>query len=281
MIEEQMDHEDVVPSYLGKLTQAPLLTVEEEADLARRVQKGDATARQRLIESNMRLVINIAKSYRSRTIPLEDLIQEGAIGLMQAVARFDPSRGFRFSTYATHWIRQAVGRALDNKGKAIRVPAHVAQWLRKIERERTEFARTIGREPSPEELAAYLGVSPRKLAALMQSSQEMLSLDMRVGDGENTTLGSLLRDTATGDPEQEVLTDEMIRELQHIVSELSERERLVMGCRLRMDAGQSDERDDLARELQISRERIRQIELHAIKKLRAMAQRRRLREMLS
>lgn len=279
--EDYMDHEDVVPSYLGRLTQAPLLTPDEEVDLTRRAQKGDGGARQRLIESNMRLVINIAKSYRSRAIPLEDLIQEGAIGLMHAVERFDPSKGFRFSTYATHWIRQSIGRALDNKAKAIRLPAHISQSLRKIERERARLARELGYEPSHEELAACIGVSPRKLMALMQSSQELLSLDMRVGDNENTTLGSLLRDTATGDPEQEVLSEEMVRELQHILSELSERERRVMSYRLRMDDGQPNGREDLAKELQLSRERIRQIEIQAIKKLRAMAQRRRLRDMLT
>lgn len=279
--EDYMDHEDVVPSYLGRLTQAPLLTPDEEVDLTRRAQKGDGAARQRLIESNMRLVINIAKSYRSRAIPLEDLIQEGAIGLMHAVERFDPGKGFRFSTYATHWIRQSIGRALDNKAKAIRLPAHISQSLRKIERERARLARELGYEPSYEELAACIGVSPRKLMALMQSSQELLSLDMRVGDNENTTLGSLLRDTATGDPEQEVLSEEMVRELQHILSELSERERRVMSYRLRIDDGQPNGREDLAKELQLSRERIRQIEIQAIKKLRAMAQRRRLRDMLS
>ena len=176
-----MDHEEGIPSYLSRLTQAPLLTSNQEEELTKLVQQGNELARQRLIESNMRLVINIAKTYRNKAIPLEDLIQEGAIGLMQAAQRFDPKRGFRFSTYATHWIRQAIGRAIDNKSKAIRLPAHVSQWLRKIERERMRLVRETGVDPSPEQLAAALAISTKKLMTLVQSSQDMLSLDMSVG----------------------------------------------------------------------------------------------------
>ena len=171
------EYDDGVPSYLGRLTQAPLLTSEEEIELTRAVQRGDGAAKQRLIESNMRLVINIAKTYRNRAIPLEDLIQEGAIGLMQAAERFDPDKGFRFSTYANHWIRQAIGRAIDNKSKAIRLPAHVSQSLRRIEKEKTRLSRELGQEPSPEQIAAAMGISPKKLLTLVQSSQELLSLD--------------------------------------------------------------------------------------------------------
>src|SRR5688572_32235134 len=156
-----MEYEDGIPSYLGKLTQTPLLTAEEEVSLTKAIQKGDKKAKQRLIESNMRLVINIAKSYRNRAIALEDLIQEGAIGLMQAAERFDPDKGFRFSTYATHWIRQAIGRAIDNKSKAIRLPAHVSQSLRRIERERLRLARELGYDPSTEQLAAAMGISAK------------------------------------------------------------------------------------------------------------------------
>ena len=148
------DYEDGLPSYLSRLTQAPLLSADEEVVLTRAVQQGDIKARQRLIESNMRLVINIAKTYRNRAIPLEDLIQEGAIGLMQAAERFDPDKGFRFSTYATHWIRQAIGRAIDNKSKAIRLPAHVSQSLRRIEKERVRLARELGYEPCVDDRAA-------------------------------------------------------------------------------------------------------------------------------
>ncbi len=273
--------EDGLPSYLGRLTQAPLLKPEEEAYLTRAAKNGDAEARKRLIESNMRLVINIAKSYRNRSIPLEDLIQEGAIGLMQAAERFDPEKGFRFSTYATHWIRQAIGRAIDNKSKAIRLPAHVSQSLRKIERERQRLAAELGCEPTSDQLASVLGVSPKKLHTLMQSSQELLSLDMAVGDSGGMTLGGLIRDPdRSGDPEDVVLGRELIEELHRIIEELNEREQRVMNLRFRLDGSEPPHQDEVAKELKLSRERVRQIELQAIKKLRVLAQRRRLRDIL-
>jgi RNA polymerase primary sigma factor len=281
MWSQNHDHDDAIPSYLNRLTQAPLLNAEEEVILTRAAQAGDAEARQRLVESNMRLVINIARSYRSRAVPLEDLIQEGAIGLMYAIARFDPDKGFRFSTYATHWVRQSIGRAIDNKSKAIRLPAHISQSLRRIERERARLTRELGCEPSIEQIAATMGISPKKLVALMHFSQDLLSLDMKVGENENTTLGNLIRGADVADPETEAMGSEMAHELQQIMQELSDRERRVMSYRLKMDEMNVDLRDDLAKELQLSRERIRQIETQAIKKLRALAQRRKLKEILN
>lgn len=277
-----MEHEDGIPNYLTRLTQAPLLTANQEEELTKLVQQGNDLARQRLIESNMRLVINIAKTYRNKSIPLEDLIQEGAIGLMQAAQRFDPKRGFRFSTYATHWIRQSIGRAIDNKSKAIRLPAHVSQWLRKIERERMRLVRELGVDPSPEQLAEALEISPRKLMSFIQSSQDLLSLDMSVGEAPGATLGGLIRDTVNHDPEALVLSEEMVRELQRILLELNEREQRVMRLRFQFDgAANPGEQEDIAKEMKLSRERVRQIEVQAIKKLRALAQRKRLREMLT
>lgn len=275
------DHEEGLPSYLGRLTQAPLLTAEEEIELTRAVQRGNQAARQRLIESNMRLVINIAKTYRNRAIPFEDLIQEGAIGLIQATQRFDPEKGFRFSTYATHWVRQAIGRAIDNKSKAIRLPAHVSQSLRKIEREKSRLARELGYEPTTEQVAQSLGISPQKLATFMQSSQELLSLDMTVGDAGGMTLGGILKDKSNADPEELIHNQELLSELQQILAELNDREQRVMKLRFRLDGNENALPDDVARELKLSRERMRQIEVQAIKKLRIIAQRRRLRDMLN
>lgn len=277
------DFEDGIPSYLGRLTQAPLLTSQQEEELTRLVQEGDVKARQRLIECNMRLVINIARSYRCKSVPLEDLIQEGAIGLMQAAERFDPSRGFRFSTYATHWIRQAIGRAIDNKSKAIRIPAHVSQALRRIERERMRLAGELGYEPSVEQVAAAMRIHPRKLIALLQSSQDLLSLDMSVGDSGNMTLGGLLKDERNPDPEAKVMDEAATEELRRALSELSEREQRVMRMRLNLDDGRGGNQlhDDVAREMQLSRERVRQIEVQAIKKLRLIAVQRKLRDVFS
>lgn len=277
------DHDDGLSSYLNRMTQAPLLTPEEEVALTHAARAGDQAARRRLVESNMRLVINIAKNFRSRSIPMEDLIQEGCIGLIQAIERFEPSRGYRFSTYASHWIKQAIGRAMDSKSKTIRLPAHVSQSIRRVERERLRLARELGAEPSHEQLAEALGLHPKKLQALMASSKEMLSLDMRVGDGESATLGNMLADDASENPENTVIAEERWKELQMILMELSERERRVMTQRLKLDEGEdvSEMRDTLAKEMSISRERIRQIELQAIKKLRAFAQRRQLLELLN
>jgi len=269
---------DGLPSYLGRLTQAPLLTLEEEQALTRRAREGDVLARQKLVESNMRLVINIARTYHSRAVPLEDLIQEGAIGLIQAIQRFDPDKGFRFSTYATHWVRQAIGRAIDNKAKAIRLPAHIVQTLRKVERLKAEMTDDLGREPSLDILARECGLDPLRLQAMMASAQEVLSLDMKVGEAENSTLGSLLRAGGSADPEGRMMHSEFLEELGEIVQSLDEREKQILALRLTGLAGQAG---SLEGQDQISRDRRRQIEAQAVRKLRALAAARRLREFLS
>lgn len=277
------EHEDGIPSYLGKLTKAPLLTAREEVELTRAAQDGDQKARERLIESNMRLVINIAKNYRNKAIPLEDLIQDGAIGLMHAVERFNPTLGYRFSTYATHWIRQSIGRAIDNKAKAIRLPAHISQTIRKIERARAQVAEKNGKEPSIEQVARELGISPKKLEGLLQASQELLSLDMTVGENDSTVLGSLIRDDSAADPESAAIDAEKLEELQAVIKQLSTREQRVMMYRLKLAEPKNgcSFRDELSREFQVTPERVRQIELQAIKKLKQIAHRRRLRDLLS
>lgn len=267
--------DDGIPSYFGRLTQMRLLSAEEERELTKAIQKGDRRARERLIESNMRLVINIAKSYRSKYMPLEDLVQEGAVGLMQAAERFDPDRGFRFSTYATHWIRQAIGRAIDNKSKAIRLPAHVTHTLRKLERERERLTKEMGKEPTQEQLALAIGIAPNKLMQLVLCSQELLSLDLPVGEHGSTTLASLLRDPASQEQDPPVITEEILEELSRIISELNERESHIMRLRFRLEEGDSSP-EAMAKELKLSRERLRQIEIQAMRKLRVIAQRRRM-----
>ncbi len=266
-----------LPSYLGRLTQAPLLTVEEEQSLSRRARGGDQEAKKRLVESNMRLVINIARTYHSRSIPLEDLIQEGAIGLMQAVEKFDPDRGFRFSTYATHWVRQAIGRSIDNKAKAIRLPAHIVQTLRKIERLKNELTDQLGKEPSMDALAKECGLDPVKLQAMLASAQEVLSLDMKVGETENATLGSLIRAGGSTNPEDRVMESELKEELSELMLRLDEGERRILYLRLTGLTGQQARQAEPA----LSRDRMRQIEAQAIRKLRALATTRRLRDFLS
>jgi RNA polymerase primary sigma factor len=265
-------------SYLSHLTRQRLLTAEEEILLARRVGQGDAIARAQLVEANMRLVINIAKGYHSAMIPFEDLVQEGAIGLVTACERYDPNRGYRFSTYATHWIRQAISRAIDNKSRAIRVPAHVSETLRKIERARAELLRETGVEPTEEQLAARVGVSPLKGAAYLQAGLDPVSLDMLVGDEDNTTLAALLNDKAAADPEDEVIRREVEAEIHQVLNQLTERERMVMRRRLGFDGDESHVLQDIGAEMNLSRERVRQIEAQALKKIRRSSPR--LREFL-
>lgn len=274
---------DDLQSYLNRLTRCNLLTPDEEIRLANRIAAGGASgtqAKTRLVESNMRLVVSIAKAYRSSGIPFEDLIQEGAIGLMTASERFDPKRGYRFSTYATQWIRQAIGRAVDNKAKSIRLPAHVSESLRKLDKARAEMRRELGEEPTLEQLAQRTGIATRKVLTLMNTTQEPISLDMPVGDEENTSLGSLLYDRTSPDPQEELIETEMREEIISILSVLDEREQHIMRKRFGFDGEETYVLQQIGEELNISRERVRQIEAQALRKLRSAARKRRLRDYL-
>jgi RNA polymerase primary sigma factor len=229
----------------------------------------------------MRLVVSIARHYASPQHLFEDLVQEGALGLIEAVKRFDPEKGFRFSTYATHWIRQTIAGAMDGKSKAIRLPPHVSQMIRRIDRARSIIAMQLGREPTDEQVASAIGIPASQLEQLRQAARATVSLDTNVGD-DQTTLGSLIPDASCVDAEESVMSDELIAELQEVMEELSERERIVMAHRLQFtDEEMTEQREDLSIELKLSRERIRQIEVQAIKKLRRLAQKHKLRELLN
>jgi len=269
------------PTAFGRLTRHGLLSAEEEADLSRRAQRGDRRAKNQLGEANMRLVINIAKQYHSSMIPFEDLVQEGSIGLITACERFDPNRGFRFSTYATHWVRQSISRAIDNKARSIRIPAHVLEMLRKIERARTALMREHGEEPTVEQIAEQLQVPARRVAAYLVAGQDPISLDMSVGEDENTPLANLIDDKDAAQPEEALIRDEVLREIRAIMDALTDRERMVMQRRLGFGDQEPQVLQEIGVELRISRERVRQIEAQALKHLRALATRRRLWEFLA
>ncbi len=263
-------------SCLHRLTRQRLLTAEEERDLSTRARTGDGQARDRLVEANMRLVINIAKNYQNPLVQFEDLVQEGAIGLMTATERYDPARGYRFSTYATHWIRQAISRAIDNKAKSIRIPAHVSETLRKVEKMRSWFIREYGEEPTIEQIAMQMGLSPKKINTLLQAGQEPVSLDMLVGDDENTTLASLINDRTAANPQQALLGAEMQQQLHDLLLVLNPREREIMLRRLGFEDESTQVLQEIGETLHISRERVRQIELQALRKLKYAAKRRNL-----
>jgi len=272
---------DDLSSYINRLTRTPLLTATEEAKLARRIRyHADQAAKMRLIEANMRLVVSIAKGYLSSGIPLEDLIQEGAIGLMTAAERFDPERGYRFSTYATQWIRQAIGRAVDNKAKSIRLPAHVSESMRKVEKARIELRRVLGEEPTTEQVAQSAGISMKKMNNLLHTTLEPISLDMPVGDEENTSLGNLLFDKTSPDPQDALIDTEIRTEIERILDCLDEREQMIMRSRFGFEDDSRHVLQQIGENLGISRERVRQLEAQAIRKLRSVARKRRLREYL-
>jgi RNA polymerase primary sigma factor len=258
-----------------------LLTPKEERELSDAAHNGDDCARTRLVEANMRLVISIARRYQCFAVPFEDLVQEGAIGLMTACQRYDPALGFRFSTYATHWIRQAIIRAIDTKARAIRIPTHVSDGLRRIERSRQELIRETGAEPTIALLAERAGMSVRRVTAYLKVIQDPVSLDGLVGGDDRVSLAALLSDPNASDPENTVLDTELQREIAEILDSLSEREREVLRRRFGFDGDDGQVLRDIGAEFGISRERVRQIEAKALGRVRVAARRRRLADYLA
>lgn len=260
---------DAVMTYLREIGRVPMITHDREIELAKRIEMGDREAMKQFILANLRLVVSIAKRYVGRGLTLLDLIQEGNIGLIRAVQRYDWRRGHRFSTHATWWIRQAISRAVADKGRTIRLPVYVNTALNRIRRERQRLLQELGREPTEEELAAATGLDPGRMVELQAAPGAPVSLELPVGEDEEQELGDVLADTESASPEDLATTQTLKDEVQRVLeSVLTPRERLVLQLRFGLGNSQAHPLEQVGRELGITRERVRQIEAGALAKLR-------------
>lgn len=259
---------DSIRLYLCEIGKISLLTAKEEIDLARRIKKGDQSAKSRLAESNLRLVVSIAKKYIGRGLSFLDLIQEGNIGLFRAVEKFDPDRGFKFSTYATWWIRQAITRAIADQARTIRIPVHMVETINKLTHAQRRLVQELGREPAVEELATEMGMDVKKVKHILKISQDIVSLEAPVGTEEDSKLGDFIEDDDAVQP-QEATNRVLIKENIHeMLQYLSPRERKIIEMRFGLKDGVGHTLEEVGQEFNVTRERIRQIEAKVLQKLK-------------
>ncbi len=269
---------DSLRLYLRSIGRVSLLTAEQEVLLARRIERGDMRAKQQMIEANLRLVVSIAKSYLGRGLTFLDLIQEGSMGLIRAVEKFDYRRGYKFSTYATWWIRQAVTRAIADKGRTIRIPVHMVEKLNKVVHVERALVQTLGREPTPEEIARELDTTAREVREVLRMAQQPISLEKPVGEEDDSSLGDFVEDQTAESPFE--LASEHLRQenLGRALAALPAREREVIQMRFGLTGERPCTLEEVGRAFNVTRERIRQIENHTLKKLEALPEAQRLRD---
>ena len=260
--------DDPVRMYLKEIGRVPLLTAEEEVDLARRMEAGDETARHRLEEANLRLVVSIAKRYVGRGMMFLDLIQEGNLGLLKAVEKFDYSKGYKFSTYATWWIRQAITRAIADQARTIRIPVHMVETINKYIRVSRQLLQELGRDPTPEEIAHRMGLSVARVREIMKISQEPVSLETPIGEEEDTHLSDFIEDEAAPDPADAASMLLLKEQISEVLTTLAPREAEVLRLRFGLVDGRSRTLEEVGQNFGVTRERIRQIEAKALRKLR-------------
>jgi RNA polymerase primary sigma factor len=269
---------DSLQVFLKDIGKIDLLTAAQEVELAKRIERGDMCAKQQMVEANLRLVVSIAKRYRNQGLPFLDLIQEGTIGLVRAAEKFDYRKGFKFSTYATWWIRQAVARALADKGRTIRMPVHVVEKLNKILRTERELRAERGHEPTSEEIARVLGLPVEEVEQVRRSAQTPVSLEKPVGDDDESEFGHFLEDDSEPPPDEATAVILRNETLVRLLGMLAERERRVLELRYGLNGEAPSTLDEVGRAFNVTRERIRQIENQSLKKLRALAEAQKLRE---
>lgn len=279
-VPEGVGTDDPVRMYLKEIGRIPLLSAEEEVTLARKMSEGDEEAKQKLAEANLRLVVSIAKRFSGRGMQLLDLIQEGNLGLIKAVEKFDYTKGYKFSTYATWWIKQAITRAIADQARTIRIPVHMVETMNRVIRTSRQLLQELGREPSPAEIAEKLEMTPEKVEEILRISQEPVSMETPVGEEDDSHLGDFIRDDHVKVPDEAAAYSILREQLLDVLSTLTEREQKVLRLRFGLDDGQSRTLEEVGREFNVTRERIRQIEAKALRKLRQPSRSRKLRDYL-
>ena len=277
---EGVSTEDPVRMYLKEIGNVPLLTTEQEVELAKRVEAGDEEAKKQLTEANLRLVVSIAKKYVGRGMPFLDLIQEGNMGLMKAVDKFDYTKGYKFSTYATWWIRQAITRGIADTGRTIRVPVHMVETINKTLRMTRTLLQELGREPTPEEVSERLNVSVSRVREVLKISRDPVSLDTPIGEEDDSHLGDFIEDDSALSPADSAAFSMLRAELATALESLTDRERQVVKLRFGLEDGRARTLEEVGKEFNVTRERIRQIEAKALRKLRHPSRSKRLKDFL-
>lgn len=272
--------QDPVKMYLKDIGKVPLLSAEEEIELAKRMEAGDEMAKKKLAESNLRLVVSIAKRYVGRGMLFLDLIQEGNLGLLKAVEKFDHRKGYKFSTYATWWIRQAITRAIADQARTIRIPVHMVETINKVTRVSRDLLQKLGREPLPEEVGEVMGLPKERVQEIMKIAQEPVSLETPIGEEEDSHLGDFIQDESIPTPVEATNQTLLHEQLDEVVSTLTEREQRVIKLRFGWDDGRPRTLEEVGKEFNVTRERIRQIEAKALRKLRHPNRSRKLKDFL-
>lgn len=279
-IPEGINMEDPVRMYLKEIGKVPLLTTEEEVELAKRMEMGDGAAKERLAEANLRLVVSIAKRYVGRGMQFLDLIQEGNLGLIKAIEKFDYRKGYKFSTYATWWIRQAITRSIADQARTIRIPVHMVETINRLIRTSRQLLQELGREPTPDEVAARMELPVERVREIMKISQEPVSLETPIGEEEDSHLGDFIQDDHVAVPADAAAFTLLHEQLMEVLETLTEREQKVLRLRFGLDDGRPRTLEEVGKTFQVTRERIRQIEAKALRKLRHPSRSKKLKDYL-